>query len=107
MAAGVNVSAGQDCIKDPFYPFGTGQMLEVAHLLVHADHLSLPDQLEAVMDCITVNPARSMQLSDYGTVPGCRADLVILPVESVHEAIRRRPRPIAVIKNGYRLVPKD
>lgn len=107
MAAGVCVSAGQDCIKDPFYPFGTGQMLEVAHLLAHADHLSLPDQLEAVMDCITVNPARSMQLTGYGTVAGCRADLVILPVESVHEAIRCRPRPVAVIKKGNRLVPKE
>jgi len=103
MAAGVNVSAGQDCIKDPFYPFGTGQMLEVAHLLVHADHLSLPHQVEAAMDCITVNPSRSMQRTDYGTEPGCRADLVVLPVDSVHEAIRCRPRPTAVIKNGHRL----
>lgn len=106
MAAGVNVSAGQDCIKDPFYPFGTGQMLEVAHLLVHADHLSLPHQVEAAMDCITVNPARSMRRSDYGVNPGCRADLVVLPVENVHEAVRCRPRPTAVVKNGQRLVPK-
>lgn len=103
MAAGVNVSAGQDCIKDPFYPFGTGQMLEVAHLLVHADHLSLPAQIDAAMDCITVNPAKSMQRNDYGTVAGCRGDLVILPVDSVHEAIRCRPRPTAVLKRGTRL----
>jgi cytosine deaminase len=105
MQAGVNVSAGQDCIKDPFYPFGTGQMLEVAHLLVHADHLSLPHQIEAAMDAITTNPARSMQRSDYGTVTGCRADLVVLPVDSVHEAIRCRPRPTAVVKRGMRLTP--
>jgi cytosine deaminase len=107
LAAGVNVSAGQDCIKDPFYPFGTGQMLEVAHLLVHADHLSLPHQIESVIDCITVNPARSMHRDDYGTDVGSRADLVVLPVENVHEAVRCRPRPIAVIKNGARLTPKS
>ena len=106
MAAGVNVSAGQDCIKDPFYPFGTGQMLEVAHLLAHADHLSSRTQLDAVMDAITVNPARAMQRSDYGVSPGCRADLVILPVDTVHEAIRCRPRPLAVLKRGMRLAPK-
>jgi cytosine deaminase len=106
MAAGVNVSAGQDCIKDPFYPFGTGQMLEVAHLLVHADHLSSASQIESAMDAITVNPARAMQRGDYGALPGCRADLVVLPVDSVHEAIRCRPRPIAVLKQGMRLSPK-
>jgi cytosine/creatinine deaminase len=100
MAAGVNVSAGQDCIKDPFYPMGTGQMLEIAHLLVHADHLSLPAQVEACMDAITTNPARMMGRKDYGVEPGCVADLVLLPVESVHEAIRLRPIPTAVLKRG-------
>jgi cytosine deaminase len=104
MNRGVNVSAGQDCIKDPFYPFGTGQMLEVAHLLAHADHLSSPAQLEQVMDAITVNPAAAMQREDYGTEPGCRADLVVLPVESVHEAIRCRPRPLAVFKRGEQVI---
>lgn len=103
MTAGVNVSAGQDCIKDPFYPFGTGQMLEVAHLLAHADHLSSVSQIERVMDAITVNPARAMRRTDYGLEPGCRADLVVLPVESVHEAIRLRPRPTAVLKAGRRV----
>lgn len=105
MAAGVNVSAGQDCIKDPFYPMGTGQMLDVAHLLVHADHLSLPHQIEAVADAITVNPAKAMRRTDYGTDVGCRADLVVLPVENVHEAIRRRPTPIAVLKRGKQVTP--
>ncbi|MBI4580762.1 MAG: amidohydrolase family protein [Planctomycetes bacterium] len=106
MAAGVNVSAGQDCIKDPFYPFGTGQMLEVAHLLAHADHLSSPNQLGSVMDAITINPARSMRRTDYGTMPGCQADLVILPVDTLQEAIRCRPRPAAVLKRGVRLLMK-
>ncbi len=103
MAAGVNVSAGQDCIKDPFYPFGTGQMLEVAHLLVHADHLSSPTLIEKAFDAVTVNPARAMHRKDYGVEVGCRADVVILPVESTHEAIRTRPRPLAVLKDGQRM----
>ena len=105
MAAGVNVSAGQDCIKDPFYPFGTGQMLEVAHLLVHADHLSSPEQIERAFDAVTVNPAKAMGRSDYGVEPGRIADLVVLPVESAYEAIRTRPRPLAVIKSGRKVAP--
>ncbi len=102
MAAGVNVSAGQDCIRDPFYPLGTGQMLDVAHTLVHADHLSLPHQMEACIDAITVNPAKAMRRSDYGLTVGNPANVVVLPVETVHEALRLRPRPVAVLKSGAR-----
>jgi cytosine/creatinine deaminase len=42
----------------------------------------------------------------YGIDPGCRADLVVLPVPDVHEAIRTRPEPSAVLKNGCLLQPR-
>jgi len=97
---GVPVGAGQDCIRDPFYPLGTGQMLEQAHLLVHADHLSMPREMDWALAAVTTNAARVMGLSGYGVRAGAFADLVILPVEDVHEAIRRRPRPKQVLKRG-------
>jgi cytosine deaminase len=100
LEAGVNVAMGQDCIRDPFYPFGTGQMLDVAHTLVHADHLAAPKQLKAVSDMLTVNAARSWRLDDYGLAVGNPADCVILPVDSFTEAVRTRPRPRAVTKKG-------
>ncbi len=103
LAAGVNVSAGQDCIRDPFYPLGTGSLLEVGHLLIHADHLSTAAQIERVADIITANAARTLRLSQYGLEPGCRADLVVLPVDSMHEAFRTRPAPPAVLKRGVRV----
>ena len=78
-------------------------MLEVAHLLVHADHLSSPAQIQLAMDAVTINPAKAMRRRDYGIAPGNMADLVILPVGNVHEAIRCRPRPIAVLKKGKRV----
>src|SRR5438477_5883046 len=37
-AAGVNVLFGQDCVKDGFYPFGRGSMLDVARASAHAAH---------------------------------------------------------------------
>lgn len=105
LAAGVNVAVGQDCIKDPFYPFGTGQMLEAAHLLAHADHLTTPAQLDQVADAITVGGAKALGLRGYGLAPRRRADLVVLPVEDVHEALRVRPVPRYVLKAG-RLVSR-
>jgi cytosine deaminase len=106
LAAGVNVAAGQDCIRDPFYPLGTGQMLDVAHMLVHADHLSLPHQIDFALEAVTVRAAAAMRLPDYGIVPGCQADLVVLPVAGAHEAIRLRPMPTHVVKRG-RLISPD
>ncbi len=100
LAAGVNVSVGQDCIRDPFYPLGTGSLLEAGHLLIHADHLSTARQIEQVADMITRNAARTLRLSHYGLEPGCRADLAILPVDSMHEAFRTRPAPRIVLKHG-------
>jgi len=106
LAAGVNVAAGQDCIRDPFYPFGTGQMLDVAHMLAHADHLTRPPQIEQLIDMITTNAAAALRLKRYGLARGRNADLVVLPVATVHEAIRLRPRPTAVLHAG-RIVRSD
>jgi cytosine/creatinine deaminase len=100
LAAGVNVAAGQDCIADPFYPLGTGQMLDVAHMLFHADHLSTPPQMEQALDTVTENAARALRLSSYGIRAGARGCVVALPCEDVHTALRTRPRPIAVIRDG-------
>jgi cytosine/creatinine deaminase len=100
LQAGVNVAAGQDCIRDPFYPFGTGQMLDVAHMLAHADHLTTPRQVDQVMDAITTGGAKVLRIKGYGVSVGRRADLVVLPVSDVHEALRTRPRPMHVLKSG-------
>lgn len=98
--AGVTVAAGQDCIQDPFYPLGTGQMLDVAYLMAHADHLMAPRQLDLVLAMITSNAAKVLGLEQYGLSPGCRADLVVLPVHDGREAIRTRPIPSHVLKAG-------
>ena len=45
-AAGVNVALGQDCTMDPWYPLGSGDMLDVAHMAVHADDLARGDGLD-------------------------------------------------------------
>lgn len=105
-AAGVTVGAGQDCIKDPFYPLGTGQMLDVAHMLVHADHLSRPSDIEYAMDCVSANAARIMGIAGYGVSAGCGANLVVLPVESAQEAVRVRSQPRAVVREG-KLVERE
>jgi cytosine deaminase len=99
-AAGVNVCFGQDCVKDGFYPFGRGDLLEVALISAHAAHLTTRSDLDFVLDAVTANPARAWRLQPSGVVAGAPADLQLLPVESWPEALRLQPPREAVWHRG-------
>ena len=100
LEAGVNVSCGQDCIRDTFYPYGRGDPLEVMFLASHAAHMSRPHEIETVFDMQTGAAARTMGLGDYGAEPGCVADLVIIDAADPLEALTRRADRTHVIKRG-------
>ena len=101
LQAGINVTVGQDCIKDPYYPYGKGDMLEVANLTGHAAKMTLPGEIEALYDFISGNACATMGLSDYELKPGAKADLVILKgVKNVWEAIRLQPPGRTVLRAG-------
>jgi cytosine deaminase len=99
-AAGVNVLFGQDCVKDGFYPFGRGSMLEVALISAHAAHLTTRADMDFALRAITEAPATAMRLGDYGLRGGARADLQLLPVDSWPEALRLQPLPEKVWFRG-------
>ena len=100
LAAGVNVTFGQDCLKDTFYPtFGQADMLEVGFLCAHAAQFSMPREVEAVFDMPTTHAARMLRLPAYGLDIGCRASFNILAAPSIQEALRTRPDR-TVIRDG-------
>jgi cytosine deaminase len=101
LARGVNVVSSQDDVDDPYYPFGKPDQLEVALMMAHTAQLTLPHELEQVLDMVTVNAARAARLSDYGLAPGKKADLVVLGAPSVREALRLQPPRRHVLKNGH------
>ncbi len=100
LEAGVNVTIGQDCIHDPYYPFGKGDMLEVANLLGHAAKMTTASAINTLYDTITINAAKTMDITHQFEV-GTSADLLILHgVKNVHEAIRTTPPARTTIRNG-------
>jgi cytosine deaminase len=105
-SAGVNVVFGQDCVKDGFYPFGRGSMLEVALISAHVAHLTTHDDLTFALRAVTDAPAQAMRLTDYGLKVGARADLQLLPAPSWEEALRLQPPPDKVWFKG-RLVAEN
>jgi len=100
MEAGINVAFGQDALLDPWYSFGSCDMLEVAHMGLHVAQMTGDAQMRQIFAMVTTNAARVMGLEDYGLEPGCRADMVILQAANPHEALRLKPARLFVIRRG-------
>lgn len=99
-AAGVNVSFGQDCTMDPWYSLGSGDMLDVAHMGVHAVPMTSREAMEWAFTSVTLGGARTMGLPDPTLRAGGPADMVVLQARDPIEAIRLRATRLAVIKRG-------
>jgi cytosine deaminase len=104
LEAGVNVSFGQDCVNDTFYPLGSADMLQVANVTVHAAQMSLPPELEKVFDMITTDANKVMNLPAYGLEEGCDANLVLIEAKNIREAIALAPNRPYVIREGKIIV---
>jgi cytosine deaminase len=100
MNAGLTVAFGHDCVMDPWYGMGSGDMLEVAHMGLHVAQMTGQEAMRNCFAAVTVNPARILQLDGYGIAPGKNADLVILQAADPVEAIRVRATRLAVIRRG-------
>jgi len=100
LAAGVPVAFGHDCVMDPWYPLGSGDMLEVAAMGLHVAQMTGQAAMRACFDAVTAAPAAILGLEGYGLAPGRRADLVLLQARDPVEAIRLRAARLAVVRAG-------
>jgi cytosine/creatinine deaminase len=100
MQAGVTVAFGHDCVMDPWYAMGSGDMLDVAHMGLHVAQMTSQAGMRASFDAVTVNAAKIMQLPGYGLAPGCDASFVLLQAQGVVEAIRLRAKRLKVWRRG-------
>ncbi|MYN09036.1 amidohydrolase family protein [Pseudoduganella aquatica] len=100
MAAGIDVAFGHDCVMDPWYSLGSGDMLEVAHMGLHVAQMTGQDAMRACYAAVTEAPARILGLHHYGLEPGCHADLLLLDAASPVEAIRLRAARRMVMRRG-------
>jgi cytosine/creatinine deaminase len=99
-AAGLTVGFGQDCMMDPWYPLGTADMLDVAHMALHVGQMTDREEMRFCFDAITGNSARLMGLEHYGIAVGCHADFVVLDALDPIEAIRLRAARRYVVRRG-------
>ncbi len=106
-AHGIHVGWGQDCVRDPWYSLGTGDMLDVAFMGLHVAQMTAPAEMRRCFDMVTVENAAIMGLQGYGLAEGNVASLVVLDAGDPVEAVRLRPDRLAVIAKGRVVARKD
>ena len=99
---GINVTLGHDCVLDPWYPLGTGNMLHALFMAIHVDQMMGWGDLFKALDLITVNAAKAWRkgAEQYGLAKGKRADLLILNALTDVDALRNLEPPLYVIRHG-------
>lgn len=100
MGMGINVAFGHDDVMDPWYPMGTHDMLEVAHMGAHALHMTGMDGLRKMFSAVTENGAKVLGLERYGIAAGCKADFVVLQAADEIDALRLHPARLWVVRRG-------
>ena len=89
IAAGVKVRFGTDNVRDWFFPFGDGDMLDTALFATVAAGIdSDADLMAGLCD------------GRAALSPGGPADLVLVPASSIEDALARRPAGRIVFKGG-------
>ncbi len=101
LESNINVCFGHDDIFDPWYPLGTGNMLQVLHMGLHVCQIMGYSQINDSIDLITNNSARALNIQDkYGIEVGKPGNLIILPAENGYDAVRRQVPVYYSVREG-------
>jgi cytosine/creatinine deaminase len=96
----VRFAFGCDGIRDPWWPYGSGDMLERAFLVAFRNGLRTDPELSGALAGATTVGAELLGLGPYGVTVGARADLVLVDAECGPEAVAAHPPRLGVIKGG-------
>jgi len=100
LSHGIRVGFGQDCVLDPWYSLGTGDLLDVAFMALHVAQMTSPADMQRCFEMVTSQSAAIMGLDDYGLEKGKTASLVVLDAGDTIEAIRLRASRLLVVSKG-------
>lgn len=103
--AGINVSFGEDDIKDPWYPMGNGNMLDQVQIGILAGQLMGYTQIQNAYQFVTNNAAKTLHISDhYGIAVGKPANCTLLNQTNFYDALNEHAEVLYSIRQGRILV---
>lgn len=105
-AEGVRVFAGNDNIRDAWWPYGNGDMLERAMMIGYRSGFYTDDELDLALRMATSEPARVLNLNDYGIAVGNAATFVILDAPNAAAAVAAPPADRILVQRGQLIGPQ-
>ena len=101
LAEGLNVCFAQDSISDPWYPLGSGNLMNILDAGLHACQLTSIEQIYGALDLITVNGAKTLHIQDaYGIAPGRDANFIVLNAADEFDAVCERASVACSVRGG-------
>ncbi|MBR0704011.1 amidohydrolase family protein [Bradyrhizobium diazoefficiens] len=92
-------SVATNNVLNPFTPFGDASLLRMANFYANVAHASVND-FDTCLDLVTEQPARLMNLDDYGIRTGNPADLIVLDTRDSRFAVAELPDVLMGFKRG-------
>ncbi len=88
--------------RDLLPQFGDCSLIRMANLYANVAQVGSPAELAACLELVTTQPAKLMNLTDYGIEVSNPADLVVLDCNSESMAVAELAQPLFGIKRGRR-----
>ena len=109
MQSGLNVCFGQDSILDPWYPLGSGNLMNILDIGLHACQLTEEEKIWNALDLITVNGAKALGIpeNEYGIAAGKPASFLVLNAGDAYEAICLRACVLRSVRKGKELFVRN
>jgi cytosine deaminase len=104
--AGVTIFAGNDNIRDSWWPYGDADMLERAMMIGYRSGFYTDADLAIAFDMVSASAASALRISQYGLCPGAPADFIAIEAQHLQEAVVARPAKRLVYRAG-RLIARD
>ncbi len=94
----IPVAIGSDNIRDPFNPFGNGNLLEEILIAAHGCHMGGEKDLNKLFDMVSIIPGEVLKF-DYNIKEGNKANFIVIDARTKVDSIIRQANIYGYFKN--------
>ncbi|OZV11452.1 hypothetical protein CIW83_14300 [Tissierella sp. P1] len=94
----IPVAIGSDNIRDPFNPFGNGNLLEEILIAAHGCHMGGEKDLNKLFDMVSIIPGEALKF-DYNIKEGNKANFIVIDAGTKVDSIIRQANIYGYFKN--------
>ncbi len=96
----MNVFAGNDNIRDAWWPYGNADMLQRAMLIGYRSGFYSDEDLNVALAMATSAGAAVMEKSDYGLKVGNEATFIVIKAPNAAAAVAAAPAERRMVRRG-------